>query len=679
MSHELRTPLNSLLILSEMLAENTGGNLSPKQQEFAQTIYSSGSDLLALINDILDMAKIESGTMAVEVAEVTFPDLGEYVERTFQPVAENKGLGFAITLGPKLPQAISTDSKRLQQVLRNLLSNAFKFTERGRVGLEIRPATEGWSPDHPVLSRADQVVAFAVSDTGIGIAPDKRLVIFEPFQQADMGTGRKYGGTGLGLSISREISRLLGGEITVQSVPDKGSTFTLYLPRTHAPAATRTPAVGSVAVAPVATPVGDGAGHSRETAPAVPTAGGDQDIQRNDRILLIVEDDPKFAEILLNVAHEKGFKGLITASGENALELAKQYRPDAITLDLRLPDLDGWVVLDRLKHNAATRHIPVHIMSVDDQWKRGGSKRGAFAYLIKPVSLKELDQALGSLKNFIERQTKRLLVVEDNEAERTAIVSLIGGSDVNTTAVATAAEALEALRHAPFDCLVLDLRLPDLSGVELLDKIKKELHLVDLPVIVYTGKDLSKEEELRLKEMSETIIFKDLQSLDRLVDETALFLHRLESALPAHTREALAHAQQNDPGLAGKKVLLVDDDLRNIFALTSMLERWDVQVLRSENGREALEMLKKEPDVDAVLMDIMMPEMDGYETMRAIRRQPEFANLPIIALTAKAMKGDREKCMAAGASDYLAKPVAVDQLLSLLRVWLGRKMAEVGV
>jgi CheY-like chemotaxis protein/signal transduction histidine kinase/HAMP domain-containing protein len=668
MSHELRTPLNSLLILAEMLAENVDGNLSTKQQDFAQTIFASGSDLLSLINDILDMAKIESGTMAIEVSEVAFPDLRDYVERTFHPVAENKGLDCVVELARDPPHGIFTDSKRLQQVLRNLLSNAFKFTEHGRVGLRVGVARDGWASDHPVLSRADTVVAFAITDTGIGIPADKLKVIFEPFQQADMGTARKYGGTGLGLSISREIARLLGGEIRVQSQPGQGSTFTLYLPHAYL----------SPSVRPQGVAYGAGVESPRlAEVPALshaePEVGGDRDaIQPGDKVVLIVEHDPKFAAILLDAAHGKGFKGLITSSGETAVELARKVRPAAITLDLMLPDVNGMVVLDRLKHDPRTRHIPVHIISVDETGEHG-LRLGAFAMLKKPVTKKGLEEAFTSIQKFLERRSRNLLVVEDNEFERGQIVNLIGNGDVQTTAVATAAEALAALQAQPFDCLVVDLRLPDMNGIDLIEKIQKELSLPNLPVVVYTGKDLTAAEQDRLREMAEAVILKDARSLDRLLDETTLFLHRVEANLPSPARQLLKHGQQTDPLLAHKKVLIVDDDLRNIFALTSILERWQMDVFRAENGREGLELLRQTPDVAVVLMDIMMPEMDGYETIRAIRQQEEFRALPIIALTAKAMKGDREKCLEAGASDYVAKPVKSEQLISLLRVWLSRQ------
>jgi CheY-like chemotaxis protein/HAMP domain-containing protein len=673
MSHELRTPLNSLLILAEMLAENADGNLSEKQREFAQTIYTAGSDLLSLINDILDMAKIESGTMAIEVGDVSFSDLRGYVERSFLPVAESKGLALAVELEPELPRFMATDAKRLQQVLRNLLSNAFKFTEQGTVGLRIGLAKSGWSADHPVLSRVDRVVAFAVTDTGIGIPSDKLKIIFEPFQQAESGTSRKYGGTGLGLSISREIARLLGGEIRVRSTVGAGSTFMLYLPLGYGPSA------------PVSTPATSPRQSEveyvlRETsAPVGPKSVRVPDqrdtINEGDRVILIVEHDPGFAGVLVDRAHELGFKTLITSSGETALELAHELQPDAVTLDLRLPDMDGWVVLDRLKHDPATRHIPVHVISVDDSWQRG-RRLGAFAFLKKPVSKKALDEALASMKGFVERTVRDLLIVEDNELERATIINALGNQDLQITAVGTGAEALHVLREELFDCLVLDLNLPDLNGIDLLQTIKREINPQALRVIVYTGRDLTPEEHDRLDELAESTILKDVRSLEHLVDKTALFLHRLEANLSPSTRQMLRKGQQADPSIAGKKVLIVDDDVRNIFALTSKLERWEVVVLRTENGRQALEVLQTTPGVDLVLMDIMMPEMDGYETIRAIRDIEALRSLPIIALTAKAMKGDRQKCLDAGASDYLSKPVGSEQLLSTLRVWLSRGADE---
>jgi signal transduction histidine kinase/DNA-binding response OmpR family regulator len=677
MSHELRTPLNSLLILAEMLASEQQGHMTPKQIEFAKTIYSAGSDLLILIDDILDMAKIESGTMVVEVSEAPFTELRELVERTFRPVAETKGLHFTIELADNLPQAISTDAKRLQQVLRNLLSNAFKFTEDGKVSLNIDVATKGWSAGHPVLSRAETVIAFAVSDTGVGIPPEKLNIIFEPFQQAEMGAARKYGGTGLGLSISREIARLLGGEIRVQSTVEEGSTFTLFLPQTYGPLPGRT---GEMLSRPVKVETVSQGGvlwtPRREfSSPASlrrNEIGGDYGaLESGDRVVLIVERDPKFAAILLDIAHDKGFKAVIASTGETGLALALQLLPNAITLDLRLPDLHGWIVLDRLKHDLTTRHIPVHVISSDSNYDKG-RKMGAFACLRKPVTREALDNAFARIKSFVTRRVRNLLVVENNEVERVSIVKMVANGDVQVTAVTTAGEALTAIQTRPYDCLVLDLRLPDMPGFELLEKIKKNLDLLDLPVIVYTGKELSEAEEARLNELAEAIIPKAPGSLERVREKVALFLHRIGTERPTSSEQAPSEAPGPDQELAHKKVLAVDDDVRSLFAIVSILERWQMQVLQAESGREALASLDEMPDIDLVLMDIMMPYLDGYETIRRIRQQERFQYLPIIALTAKALKGDREKCLAAGASDYLAKPFKVEQLQALLRVWLGR-------
>jgi HAMP domain-containing protein/CheY-like chemotaxis protein/signal transduction histidine kinase len=676
MSHELRTPLNSLLILSEMLADDSERNLTAKQIEFAQTIYSSGSDLLSLINDILDMAKIESGTMAIELGHVQFGDLREFAERTFRPVAETKDLAMEVELAENLPASINTDAKRLQQILRNLLSNAFKFTEDGKISLGIEPATTGWSADHPVLNRAQTVVAFSVSDTGIGIPADKLRIIFEPFQQAEMGTSRKFGGTGLGLSISREIARMLGGEIRVQSKVGEGSTFTLYLPLAFIPTAPR-PLNGLSGALVAADPrIFETSSTAREPVISglwkTELRGDARElIQPGDRVVLIVEHDAKFANVLLDVAHSNGFKALIIPSGEMALTLAKEIMPHAITLDLLLPDVNGWVVLDRLKHDAATRHIPVNVISVDESWQRG-LRLGAFAFLKKPVTKRGLEEAFARMRKFLDRSVKSLLVVEDNETERRNILKMLGNGDIQTTAVGTGAEALAALQTQSFDCLVLDLGLPDMSGHELLERIKREPGATDLRTIIYTAKELSQQEESQLNELVETIIIKDARSLEQLLDKTALFLHQVEAKLQPANQQMLHVMHKTDQSLADKRILIVDDDVRNVFALTGMMERWKIQVLRAENGRQALDILQSNPDLDIVLMDIMMPEMDGFETIRTIRALPDFQTLPIIALTAKAMKGDRQRCLEAGASDYIAKPVNAAQLLSLIRVWIQR-------
>ena len=686
MSHELRTPLNSLLILSRLLSENSDRNLTVKQVEYASTIHAAGNDLLALINEILDLAKIESGTMEVHVAEVQFAELRDYVDRNFREVAQDKGLQFEINLGAALPKAIHTDSQRLQQVIRNLLSNSFKFTEQGYVHLDIQPVTEGWSRHIESLNRAGTVIAFSVSDTGIGIPHHRQKMVFEAFQQGDGTTSRKYGGTGLGLSISREIANLLGGEIRLVSSPGEGSTFTLYIPQNFVPAPPRRPE-GE----PLMTPGGGGdtgnrgGGASLPPAPDIlpPTASAPlpeipigvevnddrSNIQAGDQTILVIEDDPVFARILLDLAREKGFKGIVATSGEAGSALVRRYQPSAITLDIRLPDVDGWTVLDRLKHDPETRHIPVHIISATEDPMRG-LRQGAIAQLQKPVSREAIDQALADIKTFLDRKVRRLLLVEDDVTQRNSIVELIGNGDVVTSAVSTGAEALEALKSDRYDCMVLDLGLPDMTGFELIEKIRKEEGLVDLPIVIYTGKDLTRKQETELRRLADTIIVKDAKSPERLLDETTLFLHRVQSNLPSTQKQMLEQARLADPVLAGKKVLVVDDDVRNIFALTSLLEQRRMQVLFTENGKDAIEMLQNEEKIDVVLMDIMMPEMDGFETMRSIRKIGKFKSLPIIALTAKAMKGDRDTCIEAGASDYISKPVDTEQLLSLLRVWL---------
>ncbi|MBV9787749.1 MAG: HAMP domain-containing protein [Chloroflexi bacterium] len=696
MSHELRTPLNSLLILSKLLSENGENNLTPKQVEFANTIYAAGYDLLGLINDILDLAKIESGTMGIEISTVLFDDVRNEIDRTFRQVASDKALNFAIDLAGDLPRNIHTDGKRLQQILRNLLSNAVKFTDQGEVKLAIGVATHGWSIDHDGLNKAQTVISFSVTDTGIGIAKDKQKIIFEAFQQADGTTSRKYGGTGLGLSISRDLAQLLGGEIKLTSQPGLGSTFTLYMPQVY-PTVAVTPENGGWNTAGIIKDLGSIGGNGGnggttgnggngarslthttvevEIDPAVMIQSEVEDdresIQPGDRVLLIIEDDVPFARILLDLAREKGFKGLVALRGDAGLALARRWKPDAITLDLQLPIIDGWNILDRLKHDPATRHIPVHIISVMEGRHRG-LHQGAIAYLQKPVTKDSLEGALANIQRFVDRGVKNLLVVEDDEIQRMSIVELIGEGDVHTTAVGTAEEALAALETGQFDCMVLDLGLPDMNGVEMIARLKAMDKIDNLPIIVYTAKDLTKQEETELRRFAETIIVKDVSSMERLLDETALFLHRVEANLPQAKQRMLEQVHKSDPVLAGKRVLIIDDDIRNIFALTSVLERQKMVVLYAENGRDGIEVLQETPDIEVVLLDIMMPEMDGYETAQTIRQEERFKSLPIIALTAKAMKGDREKCIEAGASDYITKPVDTEQLLSLLRVWLYR-------
>ena len=684
MSHELRTPLNSLLILSQLLADNPDGNLEAKQVEFATTIHSAGADLLSLINDILDLSKIESGTMAVDLDALALASLPDYVERNFGQIARRKGLSFDVALAADLPASISTDPRRLQQVLKNLLANAFKFTERGRVALSVAAVTSGWSLDHATLGRAPKVLAFAVSDTGIGIAIDKQKIIFQAFQQADGTTSRKYGGTGLGLSISREIARLLGGEIRVTSAPGAGSTFTLYLPGSYVPLPLPLPLTAAQVhrlaahpslAAPAAKPALADAlagGEGDDPSLLMPNFFDDDraDIQPGDRVLLVIEDDATFARVLFDRVRALGFKCLAAVSGEAGLALAREYKPDAITLDLGLPGVDGWVVLDRLKHSAHTRHIPVHMISADDAGRRRCLQLGASGFLTKPVTSEALTLALSAVQGAGAARVGRMLLVEDNEVQRLAIVELIGNGDVAITAVAGGEEALRELDATRFDCMVLDLGLRDMTGFELIDRIESDPRHETLPIIVYTGRDLTREETEGLARRTSGIILKNVDSMQSLLDQTALFLHRDEAKLSAPRRQMLKRVRESDPVFAGKTVLVVDDDVRNIFAVTSVLERHRMNVLFADNGRKGIEVLEQNPAVQLVLMDVMMPEMDGYEATRAIRSIERYETLPIIALTAKAMKDDRAKCIEAGSSDYITKPVDAEQLLSVLRVWL---------
>ncbi len=668
MSHELRTPLNSLLILAQLLAENAEHNLSEQQIEYAKIIQGAGKDLLALINDILDLSKIESGTVTLELDDVSFADVGEQVERSFRHVAESHSLGLVVELAPGLPPSLYTDAQRLQQVMKNLLSNAFKFTQKGQVSVRIAAVESGWSVEHDGLNRAQTVIGLFVTDSGIGLAADKQKIIFEAFQQADTGTTRKYGGTGLGLSISRELAWLLGGELRlVESELGQGSTFVLYVPL-RAPESGQ----GRTSFTPKTTQSTPAAAAARAAdANPQPAAVADDRaaIKPGEHTLLIIEDDARFAGILLRAARDKGFKGIVAMRGDDGLKLAGEFKPTAITLDLHLPDMDGWVVLERLKRNPDTRHIPVEIISAEDNRPRG-LRYGAFKYLVKPVTAESLQKALADVNKFAEREVKDLLVAVGDEQHRNNVLDLIGNGDVHTKAVASGKDAIAALKKKRYDCIVLDINLPDIPVADLLEAIQGFDLTYDVPVIIYGMDELPQQEQERLKSLALKGIVKEVRTPERLFDETALFLHRVVSKLPEERRQMLDKLYLSADSLAGKKVLVVDDDVRNIFALTAVLERHKMAVLSAENGRAALEELVQNPDVDIVLMDIMMPEMDGYETMRQIRQMKQFESLPMIALTAKAMKGDREKCIAAGASDYVSKPVDTDQLVSLLRVWL---------
>jgi HAMP domain-containing protein/CheY-like chemotaxis protein/signal transduction histidine kinase len=664
MSHELRTPLNSILILGQQLADNADANLSSKQVEFARTIHGAGTDLLNLISDILDLSKIESGTVTVDAEEIYFSNLLDSVTRTFKHEAEGRGLSFEVAADTRLGRTILTDSKRLQQVLKNLLSNAFKFTEQGGVRLTASPVAGGWTTDHPVLSQAASVVAFEVADSGIGIPPEKQRIIFEAFQQADASTSRKYGGTGLGLAISRELASLLGGEIQLRSSPGIGSTFTLYLPLRYAGPVTQFKANTGVTLPNPYTPV-------RIPERTVEIADDRATVEPGDTTLLIVEDDPHYARILVDLARDQGFKVLLAMRGDDALSLARQYRPTAVSLDVFLPDMLGWTVLSHFKQDPQLRHIPVQIVTLDED-PQHGLARGAFSFVPKPSNAEDLNIALERIKAYSRPRRKRLLVVEDNPAEQLSIGELLGHDDIDIVTVGTGKEALDLLEDGTFDCAVLDLRLPDMSGFEVLETMAKRETLRELPVVVFTGRELSADEESRLHEYARSVVVKGVESPERLLDETALFLHRVIEDLPQQKQQMLERLHRSDEDLVGRGVLVVDDDVRNIFALSSVLERRGMNVLTASTGREAIAALESHPDLSVALMDIMMPEMDGYETIRAIRQNPEFRRLPIIALTAKAMKGDREKCLEAGASDYLAKPVNTEQLLSSLRMWLHR-------
>ena len=670
MSHELRTPLNSILVLGQQLNDNPDGNLTPKQVEFARTIHGAGTDLLNLISDILDLSKIESGTVSVEAEEVFFASLLDMVGRPFRHEAENRRLAFEVHSDPRLTRSLVTDSKRLQQVLKNLLSNAFKFTEQGGVQLSVSLAAAGWSDDHPILNAAASVVSFEVTDTGIGIPSEKQRIIFEAFQQADAGTSRKYGGTGLGLAISRELASLLGGEIQLRSTPGKGSTFTLYLPQTYVGPSVATLATTDRKARSTTPPLQLSA--VRTTEAAVEHVADDRNnLQPDDAILLIVEDDPHYARVLCDLSRDTGFKVLVAMRGTEALALAREFHPTAVSLDVFLPDMLGWTVLNHLKQDPATRHIPVQMLTLDED-RHHGLARGAFAFVTKPTTPEGLGAALTRIKEYSTPRRKRLLVVEDNPAEQLSIRELLGYDDIDVTVAASGGEALNTLTEQPFDCVVLDLRLPDMSGFDVLERLRDTPSLSDLPVVVFTGKELSSEEDARLHTLARSVVVKGVESPERLLDETALFLHRVVSNLPAEKQKMLDRLHRSDDALVGKKVLVVDDDVRNIFALSSVLERRGMTVLTAGTGREAIATLESTPDLAIVLMDIMMPEMDGYETMQVIRQNVLFRRLPIIALTAKAMKGDREKCLEAGASEYLAKPVNTEQLLSALRMWLHR-------
>ena len=670
MSHELRTPLNNLLILARMLAENPDGNLHTKQVKFAETIHSSGTDLLSLINDILDLSKIESGTMAVEPSEIRLAEMRDYITRNFRHVADGKGLDFGIELSANLPRTMVTDIKRLQQVMKNLLSNALKFTEKGKVTLRVERAATGWSPGNPPLDSAESVIAFSVDDTGIGIPVEKQRIVFEAFQQADGTTSRKYGGTGLGLSISREIAHLLGGEIRLHSVPGAGSTFTLYLPQTYSVPAPHRPDVRLTARTAVSS--ADAALAAARLKPILLAPAEQEDdrdnVQPGDTLLLVVDDDPTYSRILFDAAHRKGFKVIVASRGDMGLALARKFRPAAVVLDIGLPDTTGWSVLDQLRHDPDLQHIPVHLLSILED-RRRGLTLGAKSYCRKAEGKEVLDEVFHRVQASIEPRMRQVLVIHAGDSSRQDIEEALDLPGVQAAFAQTAMEAVESFQSGMFDCVLVGPGATEVSTADLLVELQKSAPDADLPVLVYSPPDspLAAFDRAPLREGT---IVRTVSAPDRLLQELTRALYVPDAALPEPKRQQLEKLRGVDDELAGCRVLIVDDDVRNIFALTSILERHDIDVLHAENGRAGIDTLLNRRDIDLVLMDIMMPGMDGYETIRAIREQETLRNLPILAVTAKAMKGDREKCLASGASDYIAKPVDLDQLFSLMRVWV---------
>ena len=671
MSHELRTPLNSILILAQLISENKHNAVGKKEVEFAKNIYNSGNDLLSLINEILDLSKVEAGKIQLEIGEAPFREITGNLTSLFSEVAKNKSVTFKINLNETgLPPTLATDMQRVEQILRNLLSNAFKFTSKGgHVMLGIDRPSLATSYENKHLKEGASVVAFSVSDTGIGIPEDKRKIIFEAFQQADGSTKRKYGGTGLGLSISRELAHVLGGEIQLESEEGKGSTFTLYLPLQSGVSIVH-PTERPVEVAEKKT--GKKYGKIQEAAIHDTDVHDDRNaILENDRVILIIEDDHQFANVLLDFIRERNYKGIISHQGNTGISYARHYKPDAILLDMKLPVMDGVEVLKQIKNDPDLRHIPVQVISAYDQ-KREGLSLGAFDYIQKPVTIADLQKAFDNIQEFTNKKLKKLLIVEDHVIQNNAIRELIGNGDVRCFSAYKGVEAYETLAKEVFDCIIVDLGLPDMSGFELLEKIKASTTLNKIPIVVYTGKDLNKEDNDRLRKLADTVVLKTVKSHERLLDETNLFLHRVESRLPKEKQLMIRKLHNADAILMNKTILLVDDDIRNIYSLSNALEEEGLRCLSAENGMAALAALRENPTIDLVLMDVMMPQMDGYEATLEIRKMATFSKLPIIALTAKAMKGDKEKCLAVGMSDYISKPVNVEQLLSLMRVWLYR-------
>ncbi len=680
MSHELRTPLNSLLILANLLSQNKGKNLTEPQVKYAKTIHSSGTDLLNLINDILDLSKVEAGKLDIHIDDISIEQLADGLKRCFQHLAEEKSIAFEIEIDETIPARIRSDHQRLEQILKNLLSNAFKFTAEGEVKIRIARPNSNVILSISGLDHRNSI-AFSVIDTGIGLAPENQKLIFEAFQQVDARNNKQFQGTGLGLSISRELSKLLGGEIQVQSQKGKGSAFTLYLPldyysvkksKTDQP---NTPESNSHTFDEAKKNIDEPFLRKKLETSQVPVSeknplNDDRNhLASSDRSILIIEDDLKFAEILLGLTREKNFKAICAVDGESGIHFAHHHQPNAIILDIGLPGIDGWTVMEKLKSHPDTRHIPVHFISATDNAIQA-KKMGAIGFLSKPVTMEQLHETFKKIESVISKKVKNLLVIEKDVDQKNKILALIGNGDVNTLDVSSGKEALDLLKTSDFDCMILDMALDDMSGFDLLEKIRKEHLISNVPVIIYAGNNLSGKEQEKLRQYAESIVIKGVKSQERLLDETSLFLHRIEANLPEDKKAMLRRVHDRLNILNGKKILIADDDMRNAFALSSVLEEHNMKITIAKNGREALENLQHNPDFDLILMDIMMPEMDGYETTARIREMNDYDNIPIIALTAKAMKHDRTKCIEAGANDYMTKPVDAEKLLSLLQVWL---------
>jgi signal transduction histidine kinase/DNA-binding response OmpR family regulator len=686
MSHELRTPLNSLLILAQQLYENHDGNLNEKQVSYAKTIHSCGDDLIQLINDILDLSKIESGYISTDFVNVQFHEITAFVETTFKHISENKNLRFSIELDDNLPASLETDTQRLNQILKNLLSNAFKFTEKGEVKFRIYEANHNWRHHRPNLEKASKVVAFEIRDTGIGISKDKQNIIFEAFQQAEGSTSRKYGGTGLGLSISRGLADLLGGTIELQSEAGFGSVFTLFLPLDYDPTLAKREKPSNLKISEYRLAEGAETSKTLQSVPTIKVSdikdmdafneminetGDDRNnIITGDKVVLVIEDDLRFGKIMVEKAHEMDLKVIIATHFAEVFDLVNNYNPIAVTLDVKLPDASGWRILDLFKNDINFRHIPVHLISGEEN-RLLAMHRGAKSFHLKPLKNDALTALFGDIVTYNETKQKRLLIIEDNEMDSSQVAKILDNGDMIQIEIAnTGMKGIELIKENNYDCIIVDYMLPDIGGLEVVTEISNIRKPYITPVLIYSAKDFSPKEKTLLKQYSTKILLKDVTSLDLLLEEAVLLLHIDHKNLLPEKRKLIENLRSKNDILTYKKVLVVDDDVRNLFALTTAFERYNIHSITAESGQEAMKILDEANDIDIVLMDIMMPEMDGYETTQKIRREHKNTSLPIIAVTAKAMKGDREKCIEAGASDYITKPVKIDQLLSLMRVWL---------